>query len=72
MSDNSSLNIAIVSPYDFAYPGGVTNHVSNLATNLIERGHSVKISAPYSLDHGSSSNPNFHPLGKPIPVPTAG
>ncbi len=72
VSDNPSLNIAIVSPYDFAYPGGVTNHVSNLAIKLIERGHSVKISAPYSLDHGASSNPIFHPIGKLIPVPTAG
>jgi phosphatidylinositol alpha-mannosyltransferase len=71
-SNNHPLKIAIVSPYDFAYPGGVTNHVSNLAENLISRGHSVKISAPYSLDHKSSDNPIFNPIGKPIPVPTAG
>ena len=28
------LRIALVSPYDFAYPGGVTSHISGLSDEL--------------------------------------
>ena len=44
------LKLALVSPYDFAYPGGVTEHVSNLAEQFMTRGHQVHIVAAQS-DH---------------------
>ena len=39
-----------VSPYDFACPGGVTEHVANLAERFISLGHEVHIVAPSSDD----------------------
>ena len=35
------MKLALVSPYDFAYPGGVTEHVSHLAEQFLARGHEV-------------------------------
>lgn len=64
--------IAIVSPYDFAYPGGVTSHVSNLEKELCRRGHQVTIAAPSSRPLEPSDHQHFVPIGRPIPIPTAG
>lgn len=65
------MKIALVSPYDFAYPGGVTNHISSLECHLTRMGHEVKIIAP-----GSKAVPafgdRFIPIGKPRPIPTSG
>ena len=40
------MNIAMVSPYDFAWPGGVNSHVSQLSHELMQRGHEVSVIAP--------------------------
>ncbi len=42
------MKIALVSPYDWALPGGVNRHVSNLAEEFIRSGHDVRIVAPSS------------------------
>lgn len=42
------MRIALVSPYDFPYPGGVTKHIINLARSLQQRGHHVCIIAASS------------------------
>ena len=44
------MKIALVSPYDFAFAGGVTSHISSLETYLTRMGHEVKVIAPASND----------------------
>jgi phosphatidylinositol alpha-mannosyltransferase len=41
------MRIALVSPYSWTYPGGVTRHIEALAECFIERGHDVRVLAPY-------------------------
>ncbi|MFH1002840.1 MAG: glycosyltransferase family 4 protein [Chloroflexota bacterium] len=65
------MKIALVSPYDFAFPGGVVNHISSLEHYLTLMGQEVKVIAPASkavLDFGE----RFIPVGKPRPVPASG
>ncbi len=41
------MRIALVSPYSWTYPGGVTRHIEALAERFIEDGHQVRVLAPY-------------------------
>ena len=65
------MKIALVSPYDFVYPGGVNVHVSSLERHFTRMGHGVKIIAPAS---GSVSGlgDKFIRIGTPIPIPVGG
>ena len=67
------LKVALVSPYDFAFKGGVVSHVVSLGNELSKRGHDVKILAPCSdpelVETGEVELISF---GRSIPVPTAG
>jgi phosphatidylinositol alpha-mannosyltransferase len=65
------MKIALVSPYDFAYPGGVLNHITNLEQQLVRMGHDVKIIAPASKAT-SALGERFIPIGSPRPVPVSG
>jgi phosphatidyl-myo-inositol alpha-mannosyltransferase len=65
------MKIALVSPYDFSYPGGVVRHIISLENHFTRMGHSVKIIAPASKpveDFGD----RFIAIGKPRPIPTSG
>lgn len=42
------MKIALVSPYDYPYPGGVTSHVRHLYEEFTAVGHDVRILAPSS------------------------
>lgn len=42
------MKIALVTPYDWSMPGGVNNHVRNLAQQFIRSGHQVRVFAPSS------------------------
>ena len=44
------MKIALVSPYDLAYPGGGGRHVNGLAHQFRSLGHQVVIIAPSSGD----------------------
>ncbi|MDP6043699.1 MAG: glycosyltransferase family 4 protein [Dehalococcoidales bacterium] len=65
------MKIALVSPYDFAHPGGVVNHISCLEQQLTRMDHEVKIIAPASKAI-STFGDRFIPVGKPRPVPVSG
>jgi phosphatidylinositol alpha-mannosyltransferase len=65
------MKIALVSPYDFAYPGGVTNHISYLAHHFTRMGHEVRIIAPASKAVPDLGD-RLIPIGKPRPIPISG
>ncbi|MBT5319735.1 MAG: glycosyltransferase family 4 protein [Chloroflexi bacterium] len=66
------MKIALVSPYDFAYPGGVTTHISRLAEEFAVRGHEVNVLAPCSEPFTPSQDYEIVPCGRPVPVPIGG
>ena len=66
-----SLKVAILSPYDFAYHGGVNSHVTNLHYHLAAKGVKATIIAPFSGDIDSAPC-SLIPFGKSIPVKIAG
>jgi phosphatidylinositol alpha-mannosyltransferase len=63
------MKIALVSPYDYPYPGGVTEHVRNLAVRFRARGHEVHVIAPSSADAETLEGmPNVHRVGRVVPI----
>jgi phosphatidyl-myo-inositol alpha-mannosyltransferase len=44
------MRVALVSPYSWTYPGGVTRHIEALAVELDRSGHDVKVLAPFDPD----------------------
>src|ERR687887_1042 len=41
------MRIALVSPYSWTYPGGVTRHIEALAGQFMASGHEVRVLAPF-------------------------
>jgi phosphatidylinositol alpha-mannosyltransferase len=41
------MRIALVSPYSWTYPGGVTRHIEALAEQFMAVGHDVRVFAPF-------------------------
>lgn len=65
------MKIALVSPYDFAHPGGVVNHILALDKQFTMMGHDVRVIAPAS--HGVPTiGDRFIPIGRPRPIPASG
>ena len=48
------MRIALLSPYSWTYPGGVTRHIEALARELSAAGHEARILAPYDPDDALS------------------
>jgi phosphatidylinositol alpha-mannosyltransferase len=44
------MRAALLSPYSWTYPGGVTRHIEALATELIAMGHEIRVFAPFDRD----------------------
>ena len=65
------MKIALVSPYDFAYPGGVVNHIMSLGSHLAQMGHEVKFIAPASSPITTLGDRFIH-IGKPRAIPVSG
>jgi phosphatidylinositol alpha-mannosyltransferase len=66
------VKIALVSPYDYAYFGGVTSHITHLALEFQRAGHEVHIMAPCSTAAEGLSPVPFHRLGRPVSIPANG
>lgn len=64
------MKIALVSPYDFAYPGGVANHISSLDLQFTCMGHDVKVIAPASRIIKDFED-RFIAIGRPYPIPSS-
>jgi phosphatidylinositol alpha-mannosyltransferase len=44
------MRVALVSPYSWTYPGGVTRHIEALGAELAATGHEVRVFAPFDPD----------------------
>jgi len=69
------MKLALVSPYDFAYPGGVTEHVAHLAEQFRRRDHEVHIIAPSSDEDdepAATGDALVHRIGRVVSIPANG
>src|SRR5919199_2345042 len=79
------MRVALVSPYSWTYPGGVTRHIEALADELLSSGHDIRILAPYDPDdrlaarlhRGARPQPrpapaHLVPLGRTVGLPANG
>ena len=64
------MRIGIACPYSWDVPGGVQQHIRDLAEALIELGHEVSVIAP--ADEDRPLPPYVVPAGKAMPVPYNG
>lgn len=63
------MRVGLVSPYDFASPGGVNDHVRHLARQLRRLGHEARIFAPSSRADVDFDTARFYRIGSPIAIP---
>jgi phosphatidyl-myo-inositol alpha-mannosyltransferase len=79
------MRIALLSPYSWTYPGGVTRHVEALAECFMAEGHYVRVLAPYdppgrfsAVLHSGARPPvvpapdYLVPLGRTVGIPANG
>jgi phosphatidylinositol alpha-mannosyltransferase len=79
------VRIALLSPYSWTYPGGVTRHIEALARELTAAGHEPRILSPFDPDdllsrrmHGGAAPQALAPpdgfvsLGRTVGVPANG
>jgi phosphatidylinositol alpha-mannosyltransferase len=64
------MRIGIACPYSWDVPGGVQQHIRDLAESLIELGHDVSVIAP--ADEDRPLPPYVVPAGGAVPVPYNG
>src|SRR5437660_9461750 len=63
------MRIALVSPYSWTYPGGVTRHIEALAEQFLATGHEVRVLAPFDPEDRLSTrlHRGARPQGRPRP-----
>jgi phosphatidylinositol alpha-mannosyltransferase len=79
------MRIALVSPYSWTYPGGVTRHIEALAAQFAAAGHDAWILTPFDPDDRRSAHlhrgrrpqprelaPNVVPLGRSVALQANG
>lgn len=64
------MKVGLVCPYSLDVPGGVQNHVKDLATSLRSRGHEVAVLAPGKRRDGQPEYVEV--VGRALPVPYNG
>jgi phosphatidylinositol alpha-mannosyltransferase len=65
------IKIGLVSAFDYAFHGGVNDHIRRLAAQFESWGHPVRVIAPCSAPQRVADE-NFIPMGRPVPVPSNG
>ena len=65
------MRIALVSPYSWSHPGGVTRHIEALTAELIAAGHEPRVLAPFDGDPRDAPE-WLIPLGGTIGLPFNG
>ncbi len=63
------MRIALVSPYSWTYPGGVTRHIDALADELGAAGHEARILAPFDPDDLAARAMHRGARPQPMPLP---
>ncbi|GIW06702.1 MAG: GDP-mannose-dependent alpha-(1-2)-phosphatidylinositol mannosyltransferase [Dehalococcoidia bacterium] len=66
------MKIGLVTPYDWAVPGGVNRHIESLYRQIVARGHTARIIASASVPADQLDQPDLIVLGKPYPIPASG
>lgn len=66
------MKIALISPYDFAFPSGVNNNIIHTAACFREWGHDVTILGPCSDDKAPLPNHFIPAVGGVVSFPFAG
>jgi phosphatidylinositol alpha-mannosyltransferase len=64
------VRIALVSPYSWTYPGGVTRHIEALADELEAVGHEARVLAPFDPDDALARR--MHRGARPQPMDLPG
>src|SRR3954452_16724986 len=63
------MRVALVSPYSWTYPGGVTRHIEALRAELERSGHAATVFAPFDEDHRRTAllHRGARPQRRPLP-----
>lgn len=64
------VRILLVSPFDFGYPGGVNEHVTQLDRQFRAMGHQTRIIAATSPEVGETDDGHVYRVGMAIPIPS--
>jgi len=66
------MKIALVAPYDYPYPGGVTEHIASLDRVFRQWGHEVWVLAASSRDEDELDHNVLKVAGGVVPLPSSG
>ena len=66
------VKIALVSPYDYAHPGGVSEHIAHLRAEFLRLDHEVTVIAPRARKGGLEVTDGFYGVGRTVSIPANG
>lgn len=66
------MRIALVSPYDYPYPGGVQQHIWHLSRQFRRLGHEVCVIAPSSEALAALAGQDIYKVGNVVRIPANG
>ncbi len=66
------MKLALISPYDFAHPGGVPEHIAHLRAEFRTLGHEVTVMAPRARRGGLEVAEGFYGIGRTVTIPGNG